>query len=577
MNTAMDYQNLSTEQLCSLLLDRDQTVQRQQQIIQTKERLLTTKEDLLAAKDTLIGKKDRIIDAKDRIIKAMEESLRLQKLRRFGASSEKSVDQQELFNEAELEVVAEEGLAELDDAVATDSTDDSTPSSSARTNTSRPRGRKPLPADLPRVRIEHPLPDVELSCSCGCTREVIGEETSEQLDIIPAQIRVLVHVRPKVACKACESGVVTASLPAQPIPRSNASPGLLAYIATAKYQDALPLYRQEAILARQGIEIPRNTLAGWMVKAGELLQPLMNLLEERLLSYPVLHCDETPVQVLNEQGKRAQSTSYMWVRVGGPPTQPIRLFHYAQSRSGEVARQLLNGFEGYVQTDDYAGYNGACAQHTITQLGCWAHARRKFVEAKKVAAGTKNSKANRTSKTNKANKTGKADMALAMIGKLYAIERSLTHSTTDERYQTRQQQAVPQLKVLKAWLNKTQQTTLPKGALGKALAYLNKNWDKLSVYTTDGRLNIDNNPAENAIRPFVIGRKNWLFSVSVPGAKASANLYSLIETAKANGLEPYAYLKKVFTDLPKASSLEDIEQLLPIKQQPVDNAAEQEK
>ncbi|HEY9119558.1 MAG TPA: IS66 family transposase [Marinobacter sp.] len=487
----------------------------------------------------LLAERDKALANKDRIIKAMEEAIRLHKLRRFGASSEKSADQHELFNEAELAVVVEEGLAEQDALAA----------AQAAPATDKPRktpGRKPLPADLPRIRIEHDIPASDKTCPCGCARVEIGEDTSEQLEIIPAQIRVLVNARKKYACAQCEAGVITAPLPAQPIPKSNASPGLLAHIVTAKYQDALPLHRQEGILARHGIEIPRNTLATWMIKAGELVQPLLNLLEGQLLAYPVLHCDETPVQVLNEQGKRAQSSSYMWVRVGGPPTQPVRLFHYAPSRSGEIARHLLEGYRGYVQTDDYAGYNLVCAAAGITQLGCWAHARRKFVEASKVTAGT-----------------GKADVAIAQIGKLYAIEQRLKNSAPQERHRVRQLEAVPLLHTLRQWLDKTLHSTLPKGALGKALAYLDKNWDKLTVYTEDGRLSIDNNPAENAIRPFVVGRKNWLFSASVDGAKASANLYSLIETAKANGLEPYGYLREIFTRLPGANTVEDIEALLP--------------
>lgn len=519
MNAAVDYTKLSVEELRKLLLARD---------------------EVLAQKDKVLTQQERVIENKDRIIKAMEEALRLNKWRQFGASSEKSADQRELFNEAELAVVAEEGLAEQEAL-----RDAGQPS----TKKPKAKGRKPLPADLPRERVEHDIAEAVKQCACGCVRTVIGEETSEQLEMIPAQIRVIVNVRKKYACRQCESGVVIAPLPPQPIPKSNAGPGLLAHVATAKYQDALPLYRQEAMLARHGIDIPRNTLAGWMIKAGELIQPLFNLLEDKLRDYPVLHCDETPVQVLNEQGKRAQSKSYMWVRVGGPPTQPIRLFHYAGSRSGEVARQLLAGYSGYVQTDDYAGYNAVCAQGGITQLGCWAHARRKFVEAKKVTTGT-----------------GKADLALAMIGKLYAIEQRIQGSPPEERKTIRQQDAVPQLQTIRAWLDKTLHGALPKGALGKALAYLDRNWDKLTVYTQDGRLNIDNNPAENAIRPFVLGRKNWLFSASVNGAKASANLYSLIETAKANGLEPYQYLRKVFDKLPGANNVADIEALLPWQQ-----------
>ncbi|MBU2965231.1 IS66 family transposase [Amphritea sp. 2_MG-2023] len=482
----------------------------------------------------------KIIEQQANRIAALEESLRLQKLKKFGASSEKSPDQHDMFNEAELSVVVEAYLAE--DEVEPAHTESKTPKAKP--------GRKPLPAELPRVRIEHDLSEPEKQCPCGHERTEIGETTSEQLDIIPAQIRVLVNVRKKYACPACEDGVKTAPLPPQPIPKSNASPGLLAHIATGKYQDALPLYRQEAVLNRSGIEIPRNTLASWMIKAGELIQPLLNLLEDKMLAYPVLHCDETSVQVLKEPDKEATSKSYMWVRVGGPPTQPVRLFHYADSRRGEVACQLLAGYEGYLQTDDYAGYNAVGAAGIITQLGCWAHVRRKFIDAQKATAS-------------KNKKVGKADMAVSLISKLYAIEKKIKAESTEIRYQTRQQEAVPQLQKIRAWLDNTLYSTLPKGLLGKALAYLDKNWDKLTVYTEDGRLAIDNNPAENAIRPFVVGRKNWLFSVTVPGAKSSANLYSLIETAKANQLEPYQYLRHIFGQLPKAKNIDQIEALLP--------------
>jgi len=482
-----------------------------------------------------------IIASQAKRIAALEEYVALGNVKKYGASSEKSPDQQEMFNEAELTVVAEEMLAECmqkDHLVK--------PSSPP----SKKPGRKPLPAHLPRVRIEHDLPETEKQCPCGCTRSVIGEEISEQLDIIPAKIQVLVHVRKKYACKQCEEGISIAPLPPQPIPKSNASPGLLAHIAISKYQDALPLYRQQAVLQRSGVDIPRNTLANWMIKAGERLQPLLNAMETKLLTHPVMHCDETVVQILKEPEKPPTSKSYMWVRVGGPPTQPIRLFHYAPSRSGSVVSELLGSYQGYLQTDDYAGYNAVAANKGVTQLGCWAHARRKFIDAQKATAG-------------KTKRTGKADMAVSLIAKLYAIEKNLKETDPETRRHIRQQQAVPQLQKIRDWLDKTLHSTLPKGLLGKAVAYLDKNWHKLTVYTQDGRLSIDNNAAENAIRPFVIGRKNWLFSASVNGAKASANIYSLIETAKANQQEPSQYLRHIFTELPKVTTDEEIEALLP--------------
>jgi len=503
----------------------------------TKEQYSNTVLELEKA----LSEKDQIIAQMATRIAALEEYMAGEKLKKFGASSEKSPDQQEMFNEAELVEVAEEFLAESEREKAQTGTPD---------QSKKKPGRKPLPDHLPRARIVHELPEQERLCSCGCERTLIGEECSEQLDIIPAKVQALVHVRKKYACKRCEEGVKTAPLPPQPIPKSNASPGLLAHIAVSKYQDALPLFRQEAVLSRSGVEIPRNTLANWMIKAGCLIQPLLNLLEERLLAYPVMHCDETTVQVLKEPDKNATSKSYMWVRVGEPPTQPIRLFHYANSRRGSVACEMLDGYQGYLQTDDYAGYNAVTEKNAITQLGCWAHARRKFVDAQKATAS-------------KNRKSGKTDMAISLIGKLYAIEKQISGLDSDTKYQLRQRDALPQLEKIRAWLDKTLLSTLPKGLLGKALSYLNKNWDKLTVYTEDGRLCLDNNPAENAIRPFVIGRKNWLFSASVQGAKSNANLYGLIETAKANGREPYQYLRQVFEALPGATSVEQIEALLP--------------
>jgi transposase len=498
---------------------------------------------IIADQSKVLTEKDTLLQLKQQRIIQLEEYLLLIRANTFGASTEKSFDQQEMFNEAELSVAAQEVLIEQEAERET-----STPPSNGK----KKAGRKPLPADLPRVRIEYRMTDEEKVCPCGCDRTVIGEEISEQLDIIPAKIQVLVHVRKKYACKHCEQGVKTAAMPAQPIAKSNASPGTLAHIVTAKYVDGVPLHRQEAGLNRSGVEIPRNTLANWMMKSGELIQPLINLLEDRLLSYPVMHCDETTVQVLKEPEKHAAQKSYMWVRAGGPLTQPIRLFHYADSRRADVASTLFAGYQGYLQTDDYAGYNAVGIQHGIIHLGCWAHARRKFVDAQKVAA-------------NKTKKAGKADIAINLIGKLYAIEKRIKAFSAEEKQTIRQQEAISILDTLRQWLDKTLHTTLPKGVLGKALSYLDKNWAKLTVYTQDGRLSIDNNPAENAIRPFVIGRKNWLFSASVRGAKSSANLYSLIETAKANGHEPYAYLRHVFKEIPKVTTVDDVEVLLPWK------------
>ena len=493
-----------------------------------------------------LADKEKIIAQKQQQIEQLLEQFRLQRHRQFGASSEQAPGQGHLFNE--VEILAVEAVDEYIE-------DDSEQVTSEEKGKRPARGRRqPLPAELPRIDVIHDLAELEKICACGCQRHAIGEVVSEQLDIIPAQVRVLCHRRQKYACAQCESAPVTAPLPPQPIPRSNASPGLLAHIAVAKYQDALPLHRQENILQRAGIDLSRQTLARWMIQSAQLLQPLHNLLRDELLAGPVIHCDETVVQVLKEPGKSPTSQSYMWAQSGGPPNKAVTLFDYRSSRSGRVPLELLQGYRGYLMTDGYEGYNAIAQQEGIEHLCCWAHVRRKFVEAQRAQPKSKNTKSSAV---------GKADMALNYIGKLYGVEQRSNVADAATRHQHRQQESVPLLDQLRAWLDKTLSTVLPSGKLGEALQYLHKYWDKLIRYTEHGDLPIDNNRAENAIRPFVIGRKNWLFSDTPQGANASAIIYSVIETAKANGLEPYAYLRKVFTDLPSAQTVEQIEVLLP--------------
>lgn len=482
----------------------------------------------------------------------MEERLRWFMHQRFGSRSEKAnTAQLQLFNEAEQAAEAETATGESPDAEV-----------ETLTYTRKRPGRRPIPDDLPRIRIEHELPEAERFCACGGERHVMGEEISEQLDIIPAQVQVLQHVRKKYACRQCEGSIKTAPLPPQPLPKSKASPGLLAFIITAKFVDALPLYRQSNILQRHGIQLPRQTLSNWVIGCGRLIRPLINLLQDHVLSGRVLQMDETTVQVLQEDGRDPQTKSYMWVRVGGMTQQRAVLFHYAPGRSGQVARDLLEGFQGYLQTDDYAAYDQPGKQAGVTHQACMAHARRKFTDAQKAAKPGKSAK--HKAKTKVRPGAGKIEVALGYFAKLYAIEKRIKSLTDDERYQIRQQEALPLLTAFRQWLDKALgEGVLPKSYLGKALSYLHRNWQALLRYTEAGYLSIDNNAAENAIRPFVIGRKNWLFNNTVAGAEASANLYSLLETAKANGLEPYHYLKRVLTELPAANTVEQVEALLP--------------
>ncbi|SDI30362.1 Transposase [Pseudomonas benzenivorans] len=317
--------------------------------------------------------------------------------------------------------------------------------------------RKPLPANLPRVEVIHELPEHELTCACGACKQVIGEETSEQLEIIPMQVRVLRHIRKTYACKVCEAAPITADKPAQLIEKSLASPSVLAMLLTIKYADGIPLYRFEKMLSRHGVDIPRQTLARWVIQSGEQLQPLLNLMRDKLLEHPVLHCDETRLQVLHEPGRDPAAQSWMWVQSGGPPDKPVILFDHTASRAQEVPLRLLDGYRGYLMTDDYAGYNAVAMQEGIERLGCWAHARRKFVDAQKVQPK---------------GKTGRADMALNLINKLYSIERDLKDANDSERLAARQQRSQPLLDQLKAWLDKTQPQVAGQKALGKAVNYL---------------------------------------------------------------------------------------------------------
>lgn len=506
-------------------------------------------------------------------IERLQEQLRLARHKRFGASSEKTpADQLGLFNEAEVASTAPgDGSGETEITV---------PEHKRHTK----GGRKPLPDHLPRVRVEHDIPDADKLCPCGSgkQRKKIGEVITEQADIVPARVQVIQHVRLKYGTCGCCDGVfpeavvesqtetdsatdaatetlaasalraiIVAPLLSQPIPKSIASPGTCAFVTTAKYVDGLPLYRQEKILARYGLNVSRGTLATWMIRLGNLIIPLINLMDEIQAEYDILQIDETPVQVLKEDGRAAETKSRMWVRRGGPPGQHVILFHYDPTRSGKVAWQLTEDFKGYLQSDGYIGYDAVGKRKDIVHIGCLAHARRKFDEAVKAQAKT--------------GRGGLAKQGLALINKIYRIEKLAREASLNAqaRQKLRDEKARPIWTELRKWLDQSRRHAAPKTLVGTALRYLDEQWPQLIAVLEDGRLEVDNNLCENTIRPFCLGRKNWLFCDTPAGAEASARLYSLIETAKANGLEPYAYLRRVFTDLPQAKILEDFEALLP--------------
>ena len=478
-----------------------------------------------------------------RHLQYLYEQMALMRQRMFGRSSEVSADQHRLFDEAEV-LAAQDEAAERDEPV--DAGNSSAPAK-------KPRGhRAALPAHLPRVEIIHDVPQSERLCACGTPMVLIGQQISEQLDIVPMKVQVLRHIRNRYGCpngsEAHRQAPITAALPAQPLPKSNASASLLAMLTTVKFVDGLPLYRFEKVMARHEVILPRQTQARWVIGVSGLLQPLCNLARDTLYEGPVVHIDETLVQVLKEPGRAASANSYMWVQTGGPPGRPVVLYDYDPSRGGQVPLRLLAGYRGYVMSDGYEGYNGLAATPGVKHLVCMAHARRKFVEAQRVQAK---------------GKRGRADEAIESIKALYRIEREGKQLSDAQRYALRQEKSVPALKTLKQWLDKTLLAVPPAGALGKALAYLAKYWPKMSRYTERGDLPIDNNRCENAIRPFVVGRKAWLFNVTPAGANASALIYSMIETAKANGVEPYRWLSHVLAKLPAAKTADDYEALMP--------------
>ncbi len=423
-------------------------------------------------------------------------------------------------------------------------------------------GRKKLPENLPREIIVHDIPEQDKICGCGETLERIGEDISEKLDIIPAVIRVIRHIRPKYACKKCEgletNGPVVkiAPPPRQIIAKSIVTAGLLAYILIAKFCDALPFYRQERQFLRIGVEISRANMCNWAMKAAIACQPILALLQQEIRSGPLINIDETTLQVLYEPGRAASTKSYMWVCRGGPPDRPALLYHYAPSRSADVAKDLLEGYSGVVQSDGYSGYGFLDHMPEVQHAGCLAHARRKFTDAQKAQGKNK--------------KSGSVDIALGYIRKIYAIEAEARKKeiTGEQLLQSRQEKVKPIFDDFFKWLSKKSLQVVPKSLLGKAVNYTLNEWSRLLVYLDHPFVTPDNNLAENAIRPFVIGRKNWIFSGTPDGARASADLYSLIETAKANKLEPYKYLRYLFEKIPFAECEADYQTLLPMNLSP---------
>jgi transposase len=408
----------------------------------------------------------------------------------------------------------------------------------------KPAGRKALPPELPRVEHRHE-PE---SCTCGqCGQALvkIGEDVSEQLDVEPARFFVHRHIRPQYACRACET-VTAAPVPAAVIDGGLAAPGLHAWVLIQKYQDHLPLYRIEQISERHGVAIARSTLAEWVGRIGVALQPLAERLAERLKEGNILHADETPVQQL-DPGAGKTKRAYLWAyRSNGLDTgPPMVVFDYQGGRGGQHAQSFLHGWKGHLMVDDYSGYK-ALFGRGIVELGCLAHARRKFFDL------------------HAANAHPSAAEALSRIGELYAIEAEGRDLDIAARRALREREAGPKLEALHDWLVALRRTTPDGGALARAIDYSLKRWPALARYVEDGAYPIDNNPVENAIRPVCLGKKNWLFAGSERAGKRAAAIQSLLATAKLNGIEPYAWLKDTLEKLP-AWPNSRIDELLPLR------------
>lgn len=400
--------------------------------------------------------------------------------------------------------------------------------------------RTALPANLPRIEFRHE-PD-STRCRCGCQLKRIGEDVSEKLDYTPGVATVERHIRGKWACTDCKT-LTQAPVPAQIIDKGIATSGLLAQVLVSKYADHLPLYRQESIFARAGVDLPRSTLAQWVGVCGVRLQPLVDALKDIVLTHRVLHADETPVQML-KPGNKKTHRAYIWAYAPGVHEDlKAVIYDFAEGRSGENARNFVGEWRGSLVCDDFSGYKAMIA-NGVTEVGCMAHARRKFFEL------------------HVANKSQIAEYALGLIGQLYDIEREAKALDNDSRQELRQLRARPIADALFEWMRLQRIKITDGSAIARALDYTLKRWQALTRYLDDGQLPIDNNWIENQIRPIAIGRSNWLFAGSLRAGKRAAAVMSLIQSAKMNGHDPYAYIKDVLTRLPTQKA-NQIEELLP--------------
>lgn len=489
-----------------------------------------------------IAKQALEIEALQAKVTHYEELFRLNQHQKFAASSEQTNPEQlSFFNEAEK-------------ASAQKSEEPHTEVILRNRKNGRSKSRKTYD-DLPVEEVHYTLSEDQMDCpNCEGTLHEMKTEIRRELKIIPAQVKVVHHIRQVYACRYCdkegtEGTIVRAPMPKSLMPGSMVSPSLLAFIMERKYNQHLPLYRQEKVFENFGIDISRQNMAAWiMYGANNWLRPLYERMHVFLKNELVVHADESPLKVIDE---KKNSKGYMWLYASAKSAMhPMFLYDYQSSRSQKNPQKFLEGFSGYLQTDGYSGYN---AVENVTQVGCLAHARRKFNDALKALP--EDAELSRT----------KSSEGLRFCNQIYHYEKQYMNLTPEERFKKRQEAVKPVLDAWRSWLEEQNRCTLPKSKLGEAVKYCLNQWDKLINFMLDGHIAVDNNLAERAIKPFVIGRKNYLFSRSPKGAQASAMSYSIIETAKANKLNPFFYLTYLFKQLPNIDIEDDkaLDALLP--------------
>lgn len=406
-------------------------------------------------------------------------------------------------------------------------------------------GRQQLPKHLERIEIEHDLDDK--SCpTCGNERCRIGAAISEQLEYFPANFKVLKHIRHKYACPKCDQdgydpNIATAAKPPQPIDKGLPGPSLLAHIITSKLGDHLPLYRLERIFQRQKVHLARSTMCGWMRCAGELVTPLVGLMTERVRSSRVIHTDDTVVPIQSPGAKQCRK-GRIWCYLGDGD-HPYTVYDYTPNRQRAGPAKWLQGYEGFLQADAYGGYDGIFYEGHVTEVACWAHARRKFYDAQD-------------------SDERRAVEMLALIAKLYAIESEAKGADDDTRLRLREERSVPMLVRIKAWLDDEQEVVLPRSPIALAIQYALNQWQALTTYTTQGFLNIDNNASERALKRVALGRKNWLFAGNDAAAENHARLWSLIASCERHQLDPQRYLTSVLAKIGQ-TPVEELDQFLP--------------